>query len=461
MDILIKYLKLVRKRIWHVSSAFLTISLLLGWPHSVQAGIYSIRVIPSVTQATTGTTFTVYLQANMVVDQYATGYIKGAVTYPADLVQLQSVVVNEYPLASYTATSPGQITVSSPDKGTGNGYGGQQKIITATFKAIAGGTATFSVNNGTTSGVMIVNGTNHVVVAGTVNLIGCAPGTTGTYPNCTTPTPLPTTTPVTATAPKTTVVPSATAGTTSAPTGSVTSSTQTAGSRYGQIDAVLDTCLTQTLGTNAYQELTKLQARLTYTDITKAQTCFAQRKSVVPAIIAPVEPTKIKELPVKDSIKVEKVDQTTQNNTTILKFSGKAAPNQTVVIYLFSDPLVLIAKADQDGTWSYQLEDPMEPGSHEAYVTVEGSGNEPAVRSAGINFAIVAAPKTALNPTGLSLNLETTSDSKNFVNLYVAGAVIVTLGALAFSLRYIRRRTSKPVTVGIGLTGSQLTNEDN
>lgn len=209
---------------WAIASAALcTLSL---WPATpTQAGIYSVRLLPSVTQANVGASFTVDLKANMVVDSAATGKISGSVTYPADIVQLQNVVNGGYPEVTLTQSS-GQITVSSPDKGSGNGYGGQQVIFTATFKAIAGGTASFAASNG----VMVVNGTNHVVVAGSVTTIGCPPSYTGTYPNCNappSPAPSPTPTP-TPPASNTPTTPSAASASPSSPSTNPAASPQQA-----------------------------------------------------------------------------------------------------------------------------------------------------------------------------------------------------------------------------------------
>lgn len=432
----------------------LTVSILLTCAQPVSAGIYYITAYPSTTQANTGATFIVEYKTRLVKDAAATGLIQGAFTYPSDLVQLQNVTIGDYPEVTYSTATTGRITVSSPNKGSNNGYDGRFLILTATYKAIAGGTANFSATNGTANDVMIVNGTNHTINIGSVELIGCLPKYTGVYPNCIAPsTPVPVA-PVVTTTPKssaaTTTTPRATSPTpTSAPVtgGSIAGGVQMAAKQYDQVDDQLTRCLTGSSSDTDYLERLWQQSRLTYGDLDKTQSCFTSRKSVVPSNLAPVAPTKVKELPVKDTIKVDKVEQSTKNNSKALKLSGKAAPNQTVVIYLFSEPLVLVAKTDQNGSWTYELEDPMEPGKHEAYVTVEGDNNAQAVRSAGLNFAIVAAPATALNPTGLSLDLEKTSTSKSFFSLYIAGVVAVILIALIISLRFIRRRHTQP-TVG-------------
>lgn len=431
--------------------------LLSQMAQTARAGIYSIRILPSVTQAATGATFDVVLQANMVVDTKATGFVKGSMTYPTTLVQLVSVTPGQYPELSIT-TSSGLITVSSPDKGAGNGYGGQLAILTAKFKVIAGGTATFSANNGSTSGVMIVNGTNHVVVDGTVTTIGCPPGYTGVFPNCVAPVVPPATTPPTTTTsastattptttiPTTTTSPTAVSNTpnsttpTTQPSASIKTEnelSQTTLSTFGQIDAVLDKCLSATFGVSAYEKLVKDQARLSYEQVASARRCFSQRSSVIPDELAPIDPVKVKNLPINSTLKLDKIEQVASNNSKAIRLSGKARKNQTVIIYLFSDPVVLVAKADGDGNWEYTLKDPMEPGNHQAYVTVEYD-DKSAVRSSTFGFAVAAAPKTATNPLGLSLTLQKNTSKLVYV-YYVAGTIIVVALALLVIVRTMRR----------------------
>ncbi|QQR52389.1 hypothetical protein IPG36_07605 [bacterium] len=309
----------------------------------------------------------------------------------------------------------------------------------------------FSATNGTANDVMIVNGTNHTINIGSVELIGCLPKYTGVYPNCIAPsTPVPVA-PVVTTTPKssaaTTTTPRATSPTpTSAPVtgGSIAGGVQMAAKQYDQVDDQLTRCLTGSSSDTDYLERLWQQSRLTYGDLDKTQSCFTSRKSVVPSNLAPVAPTKVKELPVKDTIKVDKVEQSTKNNSKALKLSGKAAPNQTVVIYLFSEPLVLVAKTDQNGSWTYELEDPMEPVKHEAYVTVEGDNNASSRSFCWPQLCYCGRTRDSSQSDRFELDLEKTSTSKSFFSLYIAGAVAVILIALIISLRFIRRRHTQP-----------------
>lgn len=226
---------------------------------------------------------------------------------------------------------------------------------------------------------------------------------------------------------------------------------QTALSRKGQGDAELDRCLSHALGEAVYHSRLKQQPRLGFNELEKSEQCFIRRSSVVPANLAPVEPSKVRSLPVKKEVKLEKFQKISKNGKDAIEISGRAKPNQTVLVYVFSEPLVLVAKADNEGRWTYVLEDPMEPGDHESFVTVEGDGaDQPIVRSAGFGFAIAAAPKTKLNPLGLGFSVETNDKSKLFYSAYVAAAVAVVAVALFLTLWYVRHRHPDTKTVPVG-----------
>jgi hypothetical protein len=69
--------------------------------------------------------------------------------------------------------------------------------------------------------------------------------------------------------------------------------------------------------------------------------------------------------------RVEKVEaQKEENNSekiTGVKMSGKALPNSFITLYIYSDPVVVTVKTDEDGNWSYILDKELEDGHHEVY----------------------------------------------------------------------------------------------
>ncbi|GAG77062.1 unnamed protein product, partial [marine sediment metagenome] len=89
-------------------------------------------------------------------------------------------------------------------------------------------------------------------------------------------------------------------------------------------------------------------------------------------------------------------------------------------------PLVLTTTSDGNGNWSYTIEDPLEPGSHEAYVAVESDNGE-FVRSQSFAFTINQAASTEDNPSGLSLALG--SSSNDAVSSYL-GFIVLAIGLI-------------------------------
>jgi hypothetical protein len=232
---------------------------------------------------------------------------------------------------------------------------------------------------------------------------------------------------------------------------------QTALSRNGQGDAELDRCLSHTLGEEEYRERIAQKPRLGFDELVRTEQCFVRRSLVIPSNLAPVEPAKVKELPVSKELKLEKFQKVTKNGKDALELSGTAKPRQMVVIYIFSEPLVLVAKADDDGKWTYVLEDPMEPGEHEAFVTVEGEGDGEAIRSAGFGFAIASAPKTKTNPLGLSFTVQQADKPKLFYGVYIASAVAVIVVALLMSLWFVRHRAAAAAAAAASAAGAAPT----
>ena len=187
------------------------------------------------------------------------------------------------------------------------------------------------------------------------------------------------------------------------------------------------------------------------------------RNFVIPASFAPVAANKtvIREQPVTTTTSVAAVTTGTVKVKTAtkdaLKFSGHAKPNTAVLIYVFSEPLVLSTTSNSDGEWSYALQDPMAPGKHEAYAVVsKGDGHYE--RSSVFNFAIAKASAAPANPKGYSFkvesNVSTPTDSSYSFKLYIFGVMALLLLVMVGLTVWIRRRQRQPGMV-MGSTFSQ------
>jgi len=72
-------------------------------------------------------------------------------------------------------------------------------------------------------------------------------------------------------------------------------------------------------------------------------------------------------------------------------FSGKTTPNSTVYLYIFSDPIIVSVKADENGNWQYVLDRPLDTGKHESYVLVQDPETQEMIRTEAKTFYIAEA----------------------------------------------------------------------
>ncbi|MES2971900.1 MAG: Ig-like domain-containing protein [Patescibacteria group bacterium] len=245
-------------------------------------------------------------------------------------------------------------------------------------------------------------------------------------------------------------VPSANGDTSTSPPTNTTGMLLTSPEQLRQGDSTLTSCLVNVFGEANYRERIEANRRLSFADFATTGRCFEQRSNIIPVNLAPIEPDKVKKLPVKKSLSVKRIDSSlTASGSQAIVLSGVADPNKTIIIYVFSEPLVLATRTDKDGKWSYTLENPMEPGEHEAYVTVEGDNAAP-VRSSGFAFSIATTTKTKQNPLGLSFGVQKKVDPKYFYIMY-AGIVglIVLIAGMGIWLFVRHKRNIQPPSIGM------------
>lgn len=218
-----------------------------------------------------------------------------------------------------------------------------------------------------------------------------------------------------------------------------------------QNTAAAQDCLASVLGQERFALVNTAQVRPTAAELEKIKICFAASKYIMPANFAPVAPVAVKDLGNTNQTTVHKLENVTTaktgSETKALQISGTAKPHSVVVIYVFSDPLVLTTVADESGNWSYTLENPIEPGSHEVYSVVD-RGDGVYERSAPLSFVIATAQAEESNPQGLSLTLADTQTAKQsntsmIMYLAAAGATLLMVLLGFFVLLRVRRRNSE------------------
>ena len=70
------------------------------------------------------------------------------------------------------------------------------------------------------------------------------------------------------------------------------------------------------------------------------------------------------------------------------------------MLFVFSDPIVLSIETNDDGSWSYVLDRPLELGNHEVYVAVTSNTGKIVAKSDKYVFAQTAEAAVALASPG-------------------------------------------------------------
>lgn len=211
-------------------------------------------------------------------------------------------------------------------------------------------------------------------------------------------------------------------------------------------DPDLKVCIIKVIGEDAYKKVVSGERRLTFGELDQVSKCFAASKYVIPANVAPIEPERFLQLP-EDRSKalVSKFEQSKdeEGNDNGIILSGISIPNKTILLYIFSEPLVLTTETDAEGNWTYVLEDPLEPGEHEVYVAVEDDNGE-VYRSEALSFNIAQAANTdqGTNPTGLSLTLDLSDPETSSTIYYVSAVVAIMLIGIGSFVFIVRRRSA-------------------
>lgn len=131
-----------------------------------------------------------------------------------------------------------------------------------------------------------------------------------------------------------------------------------------------------------------------------------------------------------------------ESGRVAFSFSGRALPNSFVTLFIFSTPIVVTAKADSSGFWTYTLTEELENGSHELFVaTVDRAGKiiaqSPSVPFVKVAEAVEFTPLTySFEPAGTSV-VEVLEDNMIMLAVFL---LIVLFVIVVFSMGVWRSR---------------------
>jgi hypothetical protein len=92
---------------------------------------------------------------------------------------------------------------------------------------------------------------------------------------------------------------------------------------------------------------------------------------------------------------VHTVEKGTDTEAPKALISGKALPNSFVTLYIYSTPVVVTVKTDDEGNWNYILDKTLEDGDHEVYVGITDNEGKIVAKSNPISFVKTAEAYTS------------------------------------------------------------------
>ena len=135
----------------------------------------------------------------------------------------------------------------------------------------------------------------------------------------------------------------------------------------------------------------------------------------------------------KVSVKETGVDKDGNEKATKILFAGTAPANSFVTFYVYSKPIIVTVKTDENGNWNYLLDKELEDGEHEIHVAFTDNSGKIFSKSKPLFFVKAAAAVTVGEKDSFNNNVTRPSffDGKY---LYVVALLIIAIigGTLVF-----------------------------
>lgn len=149
----------------------------------------------------------------------------------------------------------------------------------------------------------------------------------------------------------------------------------------------------------------------------------------------------------KDLYKVQTVSvETKEGGEKRMRLTGTGLPNSFVTIYVYSNPIILTVKTDNDGNWTYELDKEMEDGSHEVYVAITDNTGKITAKSEPLPF-VKTAQAIEVRPLGETPAVSTDSPTESRFSRDLWFLIPLILAGLAAALAIIglaRHRSHLP-----------------
>ncbi len=115
-----------------------------------------------------------------------------------------------------------------------------------------------------------------------------------------------------------------------------------------------------------------------------------------------------------------------KENATKIVLAGSAPANSFVTIYVYSTPIIVTVKTDEQGNWIYELDKELEDGNHEVYVAITDNAGQIYAKSKPLPFVKEAAAVT-IDQSALFAGENADPGVFNKKYLYLMGLFIIAI----------------------------------
>lgn len=123
---------------------------------------------------------------------------------------------------------------------------------------------------------------------------------------------------------------------------------------------------------------------------------------------------------------------------------GKAEPFAKIMLYIYSDPIVVEVQADENGDWTYALPKGLDAGKHEILAATINNGGKELTEPVKIaEFEVISKAQAATEPTPpTEAKTPTTQKGINWTISILATATALLLGVVYYWKIYKKRSTA-------------------
>lgn len=157
-----------------------------------------------------------------------------------------------------------------------------------------------------------------------------------------------------------------------------------------------------------------------------------------------VEEPSVSSVPVTPLYKVNDVKLTEQKQIVM---RGQALPNSWVTIYIYSTPVIVVVKTDDNGEWEYTLDKELETGEHKIYLASVSNSGKIVAKSSGFGFVKVAESATLIDTAStLPVSSEITKPGLLNNNIYLIVIIFISIIGLSIGLIGINSKSNIKTT---------------